>query len=181
MIPKGEGAMDWKKTLATVAPALATALGGPLAGTAVKVIASALGLEAASEEEIAKVVAQADPDTLLKLKQAEQEFQLKLKELEIDLERLAVEDRASARKRQVETGDRTPTILAYIYTFMFFAVLAFQAVAAFQGLEIPQGVQRTLDTTLGALFAMLFASKDYFFGSSIGSRMKDKVLEKVRT
>ena len=168
--------MDWKKTLATVAPTIATALGGPLAGAAVATVAQALGLEAPDEEKIAEIVSKADPQILLKLKEAENKFKLELKKLEIDLEKIAAEDRASARKRQVELHDKTPTVLAYIYTFMFFFVLLFQAVAAFYNLNIPSSVQRTFDTTLGALFAMLFASKDYFFGSSVGSRFKDRIL-----
>jgi hypothetical protein len=38
------GKLDWRKTLGTVAPAIATALGGPLAGVAVGMAAKALGL-----------------------------------------------------------------------------------------------------------------------------------------
>lgn len=46
---------DWKAIVKTVAPALGTALGGPLAGTAVKVLSEALlGHSDGKEEEIAR-------------------------------------------------------------------------------------------------------------------------------
>ena len=44
---------DWKKVLGGIAPTIATALGGPLAGTATKFLASSLlGKDEASESEL---------------------------------------------------------------------------------------------------------------------------------
>jgi hypothetical protein len=37
---------------------------------------------------------------------------------------------------------------------------------------------RILDTSMGILFAMMLASKDYFFGSSSGSKAKTDLLSK---
>jgi hypothetical protein len=51
---------DWKSVVGTVAPGIATALGGPLAGMAVSTLAKALGVEA-TEEAVANVVATNDP------------------------------------------------------------------------------------------------------------------------
>ena len=48
---------DWKGIVGTVAPAIAAALGGPLAGLGVSALAGALGLgDGANEEEVARAV-----------------------------------------------------------------------------------------------------------------------------
>ena len=48
---------NWKAIVGTVAPALATALGGPLAGVAVKAIADkVLGKPAATEADVAAAI-----------------------------------------------------------------------------------------------------------------------------
>jgi len=58
--------------LKTVAPALATALGGPLAGAAVGFIASKLGVDAAVVEQ---TVAGMTPADLIKMKEMDLDFQ----------------------------------------------------------------------------------------------------------
>lgn len=45
---------DWKQLVGSVAPTIATALGGPLAGMATKAIASAIGCDEADVEEVLK-------------------------------------------------------------------------------------------------------------------------------
>lgn len=169
---------DWKGLVKTVAPALGTALGGPLGGMAARSVAGAvLGNEDASEKQIAEALAAASPDVLLKLKEADQQFAVRLRELDIDLEKIAAADRDSARNRQVQSGDKTPQHLAYIYTLGLFAMLIALAVA---GDEIPDEVMPLLQTAAGVLFAMVYASKDYFFGSSAGSKQKTDLMGQVR-
>ena len=88
--------MDWKKTLATVAPTLATAFGGPLAGLAANVAMEALGVD--SEDKLEAAVLSGDPQALFKLKEAEQNLKIKMRELGIEESKLAVDDRKSARE-----------------------------------------------------------------------------------
>ena len=52
----------WKSIVGTVAPALATALGSPLAGMAVAAIGSALGLTESSEETVSAAIVKATPE-----------------------------------------------------------------------------------------------------------------------
>lgn len=112
---------DWKGIVGTVAPAIAAALGGPLAGLGVSALAGALGLgDGANEDEVASAVSRATPEQLLAVKRAEMDFVARLKELDIDLERLAVADRASARRRETATGDSwTPRLLAVLTLGLF--------------------------------------------------------------
>ena len=98
-------AKKWKELLGAVAPAIGTALGGPLGGMAAGVLAEKLGLPAqASQKEIGDAIAALSPADYVKLKQANLEFESKMAELDVDMERLAVADRASARDRQVKTA-----------------------------------------------------------------------------
>ena len=75
---------DWKSIVKTVAPILATALGGPLAGAATSAISQALlGKKDGTETEIATILQTASPETLLALKKANQDFEVKMKELDM--------------------------------------------------------------------------------------------------
>ena len=82
----------------SVAPKLATTLGGPLAGMAVGAIADALGCEP-SRDAVEQRLQNPTPDDLLKLKKAEQDYAVRMKELEIDENRLAFEDTQDARAK----------------------------------------------------------------------------------
>lgn len=163
---------DWKSLVGTIAPTLATALGGPMAGMAVKAIAGGLlGDENATEKDIALAMANATPDDLLKLKEADQSFALEMEKLGIDLERIAAGDRDSARNREIATKDNAPKILAGVIVTGFFATLATIAFV-----PIPTEAQQPINILLGSLTALLIQVGNYYFGSSAGSKEKTKQL-----
>lgn len=171
---------DWKGALGNLAPMLATALGGPLAGGAVAAITRALGLgEDASDAEIATKLATASPDTLLQLKKAEQEFAARMAELgfksEADLERIAADDRASARHREIERQDWTPRVLAYLVTAGFFTMLAVMVFA-----EIPERSKDPIYILLGTLGGTFGSIIAYYFGSTAGGQKKSELLAKTK-
>lgn len=171
---------DWKGALGNLAPMLATALGGPLAGGAVAAITAALGLGPdASDAEIAKKLATASPDTLLQLKKAEQDFAARMAELgfksEADLERIAADDRASARNREIERQDWTPRVLAYLVTAGFFSMLAFLFFAA-----APDGSKEPIFILLGSLGTAWTQIIAYYFGSTAGGQKKSELLAKTK-
>ena len=167
--------MDWKKIVAAVAPALGTALGGPLGGMAVAAISDALvGNPDASEGEIVTALKAGGPDALLKLKQADQEFQARMRELDLDLERIHQADRASARDREAKSGDSwTPRLLAGIVTVGFFGVLGFLL-----HFGKPEAGGDALLVMLGALGGAWASIISYYFGSSAGSAAKTELLGK---
>ena len=162
--------MDWKKIVGTVAPGLATALGGPLAGLAVKAIGGALGLsEGASEDDVAVAVSGANPEQLLALKQADQAFKVKMRELYVDLERLAGQDRASAR--DIAKVNMWPHIvLSTIYTFGYFAMLYLFMTG---NVEIATSLKTEFSIVLGVMTAAQTMIMQFWFGSSSGSKEKD--------
>lgn len=158
---------DWKDVIATVAPGIATALGGPLAGLAVGAIGSALGLTDATQESVANAIAGANPDDLLKLKQAELDFQKSMRSLDVDIDRISADDRNSARQREVAVKDKLPGILAVGITSGFFGVLAFMLLK-----EVPLSSKDVLNIMLGALSTAWIQVMSYYFGSSRGSESK---------
>lgn len=165
---------DWKKTLATIAPGLATALGGPLAGLAVQSISTALlGKPDGTDDEIAVAMQTGGMDSLVKLKQVENDFAAKMKELEVDLERVHQADRASARDRQVKTGDKTPAILAGVILIGFFGILGYMLTHG-----IPENGGEALLVLLGSLGAAFGSVVAYYYGSSKGSSDKNALLHR---
>ena len=110
--------------LAQVAPTVSTALGGPLAGLAVKTLSEALlGHQDASESDVSAALMSATPEQLQKLKETDATFKLKMKELDIDLEKISAGDRDSARNMQIRTNDWIPRAMAIMVTFGFFGIL----------------------------------------------------------
>ena len=171
---------NWKEIIGAVAPTIATILGGPLAGLAVKTVSAAvLGREDGTEDEVAAAVAGASPDVLARIKEADAALKTQLSQAGVRLEEIAGADRASARDREVKLQDPTTRRLAYLALIGFFAVLGAQFYLAFNDMEIKTGVQRTIDITTGVLFAWVLAVKDYYFGSSKGSSDKNDMIDRM--
>lgn len=166
---------DWKSVIASVAPALATALGGPLAGVATKALADKLlGNPDASEEEVAAAVQGMRPEDLVKLRQIDSEFNAQLVNAGIRLEEIAAADRDSARQREIKTGDSwTPRGLAVLVVGGWLTIQWFLLHNVIDG-TMRELIARVLGTLDGALMLVL----SYFFGSSSSSQQKDDVIRK---
>lgn len=169
---------DWKSLVGTVAPTIATALGGPLVGMGVKAIVSALGLpEGSGEKEIAVALQSATPDQLLALKKADQDFATRMTELDIDLARINSQDRDSARGMQVQTRSYVPAVLAILVTLGFFGALAYMLG---HGMPKDAAGNEAMLIMLGALGTAWTGIVSFYFGSSMGSAKKDEVLAAMR-
>jgi len=158
--------------LGQVAPSIATALGGPLAGIAVKTLSNALlGHENGSEEDVSAALQSASPEQLAAIKRIDADFKVRMKELDIDLERISAGDRDSARRMQVETKDWTPKALAFFITFGFFGALIWIMVFG-----IPQTGTEVLLMMLGSLSTSWTGVVQFYYGSSAGSKQKTDAL-----
>jgi hypothetical protein len=158
-----------KEILGAVAPTLGTALGGPLGGAAARAIsAKLLGKENATAEEISAAVELATPAQLAELKKVEADFKVEMQKLEVDLVRIAAEDRDSARQRQAAMGDHTPTILAILTMVSFFGYIgAVTFLPSARGADV--GLVNVAIGWLGGTASTVIA---YYFGSSAGSKKK---------
>ena len=168
-------AFDWKSTLSAIAPTVATALGGPLAGLAVAQVGKALGMDAPTVQKVQDALTQGQlsGDQIEALKQAELGLQEKLRELDIQEETLTFTDRDSARKREEVVKDATPSLLASGITLGFFGILAYLLFSS-----PPAGSRDILNIMLGSLGTAWMGCISYYFGSSAGSDKKTDLLIK---
>ena len=163
---------DWKSLVGILAPTIATAFGGPLAGLATKTLSTAIfGNEDGSEEDISIALAGANADTLAKVKKADQDFKLAMKNLDVKMEDLVVKDTASARERQIVLKDRVPEYLTYGLTIIFSAVLGVLFYKA-----IPEPNRDIIMLLVGSLGTVWVGSLKYFHGTSRSSARKDMLI-----
>lgn len=171
----------WKAILGQVAPTLARAIAGPLAGGAIGRIAGALlGDSAADEKKVAEAVLKANPETLLKLKDLDLEYEKFLGEHQIDLEKLAVEDRASARAREIALRDWMPSALAAVVVIGFLAAVYMVLSGRVQGLKDPTTIG-IVGTLIGYVSAKADQVVGYYFGSSAGSARKTELMDRGKS
>lgn len=156
--------------LAQLAPTVASALGGPLAGLAVSAVAKAIGVDEKKAQDLLET-GKMDANQIAQVKVAELELQKQAEALGLDFEKLAVEDRKSARQMQVETKSWVPPVMAMAVTFGFFGIL----------LSLMLGYAHKSDELLmmlGSLGTAWTGIIAFYFGSSAGSQRKDELLHK---
>ena len=139
------------------APAIGTALGGPLGGLAVTAIAEKLGV--ADEVEAVTKAIKADPESAIKLQQ-----------LENDKFKAVLADKDSARNREatIATSEKAPLINKLVSP-----VLALIVVIAWVGIQytllnttVPQEMRELVARVLGTLDGALMVILSYYFGAS---------------
>lgn len=163
--------MEWLKT---IAPTIATAMGGPLAGMAVDAIGSALGMKDATKEQVKDLLASGTltADQMASIKQADATLKVRMKELEIDMEKVHAGDRNSAREMATKTGDVwTPRIMAMV-VFVVWGAVNYKL---FNG-TINGDMRELVARALGTLDAVLMAVIYYYYGSSSSSAAKTEAM-----
>lgn len=161
--------MEWLKQ---IAPTIATALGGPLAGMAVSAVSKAIGVE---PEKVGDLISnnKLDAEQIAQIKIAEIELQRQAQELGLNFEKLAVDDRKSAREMQAATRSWVPPLLAGSVTVGFFAILGGMM---FGKMSVADNTALTM--MLGSLGTAWTGIIAYYFGSSAGSQAKTELLSK---
>jgi hypothetical protein len=157
--------MDWLKQ---IAPTIATALGGPLAGLAVDAISKAVGID---PKDVTKTISEGKltADQIAQIKTAELAMAARAQELGLDFEKIAVDDRKSAREMQVSTQSWIPGGMAIIVTCGFFGILIGLMTEHFKTSD-------ALMLMLGSLGTAWTGIISFYYGSSAGSQKKDELL-----
>lgn len=167
--------MDWKNIVATVAPWIGTALGGPLGGAAVGAVADALGLSDKTEASIKAALAGVTPEQMLALKNADQAFALQMQELGFkqvsDMEALAAGDRKDARDMQKTTRSWVPAALSVIITLGFLGLLTGMMTGALQAED-----NQAMLLMLGALGVAFGQVINFWLGSTAESSRKTELI-----
>jgi hypothetical protein len=136
---------------------------------------SGLGLAPdATKDQVLQAVASATPEQLITIKQIEAKLIVDLKTLDVDLEKLAVDNTKDARAREVSTKDWTPRILAFMILGLYICVQGYVL-----GYVIPEGSMNIVMRSLGTLDAALGLVLGYYFGSSVGSARKTEQLSTI--
>jgi len=147
-----------KNLVGTVAPALGSALGSPLGGAAISMIADKLGVPN-NQQAVEKAIRQATPDEMLKLKEADNEFEVKMKELEVDVFRLEAEDKQNARATFSKDWTTKLMGLLTLSGFMGYIFLV--------TLQPPeQNSEALINLVLGYLGGLASAVISFYFGAS---------------
>lgn len=154
-----------KEVLAQVAPTVATALGGPLAGAALGSLLKVFGVT--NEDDLEAAITRASPDQLIALKTLELEYQ-----------KLLQMDTQSAREMQIAAlnqDDRFSKRFVYVFASCW-SLFSIAYIFAITFMDIPKENVRFADTTLGFLLGTIIATiVQYFYGSSMGSKLKDEM------
>lgn len=154
-----------------VAPVLATAVAGPAGGAAVSWIASKLGIEDASEYGVTQAL------------QGNPEMVLKLKELDLEYAKLEAADRDSARKAYaaVATSEYATKLDKAVVPILALGVvgLAFALIAVLMFVNTPQDQQQLIIFALGFITSAAGQVLSFYFGSSQGSKDKNKEIQEM--
>lgn len=173
------GALNVIKTLA---PTLATALGGPLAGGAVMALESVFGItpkpDASTDDRqstLAAAISGATPEQLAAMRAKDQDYALAMAQAGFrDTETLAslnVQDRSDARAMQVSTKSLTAPALAVLITVGFFTCVGLVMFA-----QLQQAAHDAVMMLLGTLGTAWTAVVAFYFGSSASSDRKTELL-----
>mgnify|MGYP003336481863 FL=1 len=156
--------------LTQLAPTVASALGGPLAGMATELLASKLGVKPEETQQMLQS-SKLTADQVASIQQAEIELKAKAQEMGLDFAKLENDDRKSARDMQVATKSWIPSTLAIGITLGFFGILA-----GLMSGKVVAGPE--IEIMLGSLGTAWTGIVAFYFGSSASSQKKDDLLHK---
>jgi hypothetical protein len=152
--------MKFGGLLKSLAPTIASAAGGPMAGMAVKMAAQKLGVPEATANEIEDLI-EREPEKAVLLKEADNDFKDRIREMEIDLEsfKTEVEDRQHAR--ETFKNDWTPKVFGILALLLYGAY-----VMAVTIMPHDQNDETIISLVLGQLSGILGTMAAFWFSGS---------------
>ena len=164
-----------KSLLAGIAPSLATALGGPLAGAAVSALAKKyVGDENAAMPDIVEKVREAvelsktDRRTRIELVELDNSFKVEMKRLSNELEGIQAADRSNARGMIEFLGNADKQYYLTLIAVILWALLSYfimdEVITGKD--ELPNYAVALLGRLLGTLDGLLLASWAFWFGTT---------------
>lgn len=167
--------MDWKDTLKTLAPTVASALLGPLGGAAVVAIGSIIGVDGATQEQIGKAISsgQLTPEHIAEIKKLEMQYQDNEQERGFKYADLAYKDRDSARHANVTGG--TQKLLFWLSLLLLVVCIGSEVLVLFVGYPIGTP-DLVVGRVLGLLDAVTMLVLAYWYGTTSGSQQTRDLL-----
>lgn len=161
--------MKWLDKLKDYAPDIAAAVlsgGATLPQLALKAVTDATGQDTSDETKLASVVESATPETMLKIKQADNAFKIRMRELDVELDQAELKDQQQARVQHQHSW--MPSIIC---VFLTLAVVCFGG--ALMTVTIPAENVRLIDTLFGSFLTAWLTSISYWVGTTRSSANKD--------
>jgi hypothetical protein len=176
---------SWTSALGVVeslAPTIASCIGGPLAGGAVSALERVFGLTpaptATTDDRTAAVAAAiegATPEQLAAIRKADQDYDLAMKAAGFkDIETLAalkVQDVVSARTMQTTDKSWTPPLLTLVITVGFFTLLGMLFFV-----QVPDANKPVIYSCLGTLGTVWLVACHFWFGSTSDTAQVNNLL-----
>lgn len=160
--------MEWTDKLKEYAPSIAAAIlsgGATLPQLAFKAVSDAVGEDIASPDQLASIVESASPESMLKIKQADNAFKIRMRELDVELEQSELKNQEHARIHHKHS--KMPSIittgLTLLVSFLFYALFTF---------ELPLRNQDVFYLLIGQASALWGASITYWVGTTRSSAVK---------
>lgn len=174
--------MEWKNVLAKIVPTVATALGGPLAGTVVSAIGEIIGISEPTQDKIRDAIEKGQLTGAQVTQLRELELKLKAEEQErgfryADLE---VKDRQGARERDswfVKTGRHNWR--ADIMFGLAVAVICWLVYSIWKDPTINEFMKGIITLVLGRFLGYLDSIYNFEFGTTRGSQSKDTTIQQL--
>ena len=164
--------MNWLDTIKKIAPTVASALGGPLAGVAVTAIGEAFGMSEPTQDKIKEAIenGQMTGQQISDLRQLEMRLKAEEAERGFKYAELEQKNTADARAMKVATQSVFPEILSSLITAGFFGILGWM-------LYQPSAIEsQPLLIMLGSLGAAFGAVINFWLGSNKGSDRTKELL-----
>lgn len=169
--------------VASIAPTVASMLGGPLAGQGVQFLESQFGVLPTAGDSLTaragallQAVPAQTPEQILALKKEDDALAAKLADANIQLAAIQTADVQSARAMQTATKSWVPGTLMLSVTIGFFGMLG-----ALLFHDIPAANSTIVNIAVGALGSGWTMGLSYFFGSSASSHDKDTSIANLTT
>jgi len=168
--------MDWKKTIASLAPTVASALLGPLGGAAVSALGGVFGLDNATEDTLKQAIIGGNmpPEAIAKLKELELKYQADEQERGFKYAELAFKDRDSARQANVSGG--TQKMLFVMSVILLCITLGAELLVLFNGYPDDKIPEMVVGRILGLMDAVAMMVMSYWYGTTSGSHQKSELL-----
>lgn len=157
---------DWKELVKTIAPAVGTALGSPLAGAAVSAVAETiLDDKDASEDDISKALEKPSNKDLKKLKELDKPFKKQMKTL-------GVKPNSAVGLASAPIQTLWPqALVSLIFVVGFFGILFLYLTG---NVTVPKESEATVNMLLGPVVSGVVGIVAFWIGSSFGSKKKDE-------
>ena len=164
--------MNWLDTIKTIAPTVASALGGPLAGIAVTALGSLFGIAEPTQEKIKSAIEQGQMtgEQISAIRTLELQLQAEERERGFRYAELEFKNVADARAMKISTNSLFPELLSTLIVVGFFGILGWM-------MYKPSAIEsQPLLIMLGSLGAAFGAVINYWLGSNKGSDRTKELL-----